>query len=81
MKLAPALGQDRAVQTTLLRDPLALPVLIVAGHWAGGLADAVAAVVDDLDVVLRPDEILVGEVDQRLGALRQRAEDIQPLAE
>ncbi|HTY27928.1 MAG TPA: NEW3 domain-containing protein [Mycobacterium sp.] len=42
-----------------LRDPLALPVLIVAGHWAGGLttaghrggglADAVAAVVDDLD--------------------------------
>jgi alpha-mannosidase len=32
-----------------LRDPLALPVLIVAGHWAGGLTDAVAAVVDDLD--------------------------------
>jgi alpha-mannosidase len=32
-----------------LRDVLALPVLIVAGHWAGGLADAVAAVVDDLD--------------------------------
>lgn len=34
---------------TDLRDPLALPVLIVAGHWAGGLTAAVAAVVDDLD--------------------------------
>lgn len=32
-----------------LRDVLALPVLIVAGHWAGGLVDAVAALVDDLD--------------------------------
>ncbi|WP_099249745.1 NEW3 domain-containing protein [Mycobacterium sp. shizuoka-1] len=32
-----------------LREVLALPVLIVAGHWAGGLTDAVAAVVDDLD--------------------------------
>lgn len=32
-----------------LRDVLALPVLIVAGHWAGGLSDAVAALVDDLD--------------------------------
>ncbi|MGY4712337.1 glycoside hydrolase family 38 N-terminal domain-containing protein [Mycolicibacterium sp. CBM1] len=32
-----------------LRGARALPVLIVAGHWAGGLALAVAAVVDDLD--------------------------------
>jgi alpha-mannosidase len=32
-----------------LREALALPVLIVAGHWAGGLTEAIAAVVDDLD--------------------------------
>ncbi|WP_319435051.1 NEW3 domain-containing protein [Mycobacterium sp. RTGN5] len=32
-----------------LRDVLALPVLIVAGHRADGLAEAVAAVVDDLE--------------------------------
>ncbi|MCX2934618.1 NEW3 domain-containing protein [Mycobacterium sp. CVI_P3] len=32
-----------------LRGVLALPVLVIAGHWAGGLSDAVAAVVDDLD--------------------------------
>ena len=32
-----------------LRAVLALPVLIVAGHWADGLSDAIAALVDDLD--------------------------------
>ncbi|TGD85346.1 alpha-mannosidase [Mycolicibacterium sp. CH28] len=32
-----------------LRDIRALPVLIIAGHWAGGLADAITALVDDLD--------------------------------
>ncbi len=32
-----------------LRAALALPVLIVAGHWASGLDDAITALVDDLD--------------------------------
>ena len=32
-----------------LRGALALPVLIVAGHWMQGLGSAVAALIDDLD--------------------------------
>lgn len=59
-----------------LRDVLALPVLIIAGHWVGGLGDAVAALVDDLEdaeiTISQHAPAGVGDFDSRTVALINR---------